>query len=163
MISCMAHVTTGCRDCKKCTNSGVANLGRNSGRAGAAVLTLGLSEAVMTATKNCRICGHKLSLHSGVDEVLAAQDRRADRAASKNPPAGWFPETTSGRARWWDGMAWGPYKEDWDREQATALAATAPAAPAGVAAELQRLGEMHSAGLLTEAEFAAAKTSVLGL
>lgn len=65
----MAHVTTGCRDCKACTNSGVANAGRGAGRTAAAIMTVGMSEAARGFTKNCSICGHKLSLHQSTDYV----------------------------------------------------------------------------------------------
>lgn len=54
-----------CRDCRKCTNSIVANLGRNSGRVLAAMTTAGMSEVGMTFKKKCRQCGHQLSLHEG--------------------------------------------------------------------------------------------------
>ncbi len=62
-------VETGCRDCKACTNSGIANAGRGAGRATAAVMTVGLSEVARGFTKNCSVCGHKLSLHQGTDYV----------------------------------------------------------------------------------------------
>lgn len=62
-----------CRDCKKCTNSEIANLGRNSGRILAGLMTAGTSEAGFLATKTCRQCGHALSLHGG-DTVLNNAD-----------------------------------------------------------------------------------------
>lgn len=59
----MARVETGCRDCKRCTNSGAAELGRKAGRATAAVLSGGFVPLAGAFTKNCRGCGHKMSLH----------------------------------------------------------------------------------------------------
>lgn len=64
-------VFTGCRDCKKCMNSGAANAGRNMGRLLAAASTAGLSEAGLATRKKCRICDHQLSLH-GQDPMAAA-------------------------------------------------------------------------------------------
>ena len=61
------HVETACRDCKKCTNSVAANVGRNTGRATMAVMTFGMSEAGLAARKKCRLCGHQLSLHEGAE------------------------------------------------------------------------------------------------
>ena len=54
------------------------------------------------------------------------------------------------------------------QQQATAqqAAAPAPAAPAPAddqMAELQKLAELHSAGILTDEEFAAAKAKTLGI
>ena len=60
-----SRVEMACRDCRKCTNSTIANLGRNSGRVLAAAMTLGVSEAGFLATKQCRQCNHSLSLHGG--------------------------------------------------------------------------------------------------
>lgn len=61
----MGRIQTGCRDCKKCTNSVFANLGRNSARAFIGIATVGMSEAGLAARKKCRVCGHQLSLHMG--------------------------------------------------------------------------------------------------
>lgn len=58
-------VETGCRDCRKCTNSIASNFGRNSGRLLAGVASAGLSEVGLGLRKKCRICGHQLSLHEG--------------------------------------------------------------------------------------------------
>lgn len=60
------RVYSGCRDCKRCTNPAVANFGRTSGRIGAAASTLGGSEPARGFTRNCTVCGHKLSLHGYV-------------------------------------------------------------------------------------------------
>jgi hypothetical protein len=95
------RVESGCRDCKKCTNSGYANAGRNTGRVGIGVVTLGMSETVMAGTKNCRICGHKLSLHTGVDYV---QPRQQVQQPAPMPP-GWYPGP-NGQQVWWDGVRW---------------------------------------------------------
>lgn len=57
------RVQTGCSNCKRCTNSAVGEGARRAGRGTTALLTLGGSELVMAGTRNCRACGHKLSLH----------------------------------------------------------------------------------------------------
>ena len=53
-----------------------------------------------------------------------------------------------------------------EQQAAAPTAPAAPAAPApaadGLAAQLQRLGELHAAGTLTDDEFAAAKARLLG-
>lgn len=41
--------------------------------------------------------------------------------------------------------------------------APAPAAPAGSASELERLARLHESGALTDAEFGAAKSQLLGV
>jgi hypothetical protein len=154
------RVESGCRDCKKCTNSGYANLGRNAGRLGVGVLTVGMSEAVMAGTKNCRICGHELSLHTGEDYV----QRRAQPAnPSSSAAAGWYP-VEGGRQRYWDGQAWTIYAEEWTAEPAAAVESATPAiAPSSSADTLERLVSMHQAGHLSDEEFVAAKRSALGL
>lgn len=154
------RVESGCRDCKKCTNSGYANLGRNAGRATAAVFSLGTSEAVMAGTKNCRICGHKLSLHTGVDYVEA----RNEKPSKPKVDAGWYADPHTARMRWWDGYAWGPYQDEWQATQA--LQQPSIAVPAGQVPPheaLSRLAELHASGALTDDEFTAAKRDVLGL
>lgn len=47
-------------------------------------------------------------------------------------------------------------------QQQAQPAPTAPSSGADTLAQLQQLGEMRSAGLLTDAEFAAAKAKILG-
>ncbi|PZP27079.1 MAG: hypothetical protein DI613_14545 [Kocuria rhizophila] len=77
-------VKLACRDCKKCTNSEVANFGRNAGRVTAAVMTSGMSELGFLATKTCRQCGHALSLHVG-ETILTSTNRRfGDTPLSSN-------------------------------------------------------------------------------
>jgi hypothetical protein len=66
----------------RCTNSAVGDFGRNLGRGAAFYLTLGASEIAMLGTKDCRGCGHKLSLHQNqtitsskkVDQLRPAQN-----------------------------------------------------------------------------------------
>jgi hypothetical protein len=121
-------VTTGCRDCRKCTNSIVSNFGRNSGRVLAGVYTAGLSELGMSMKRKCRICGHQMSLHQGSgaatpqpavevrhepDDVVStpsprpAQRRAKKAASSAAPPAGWLMDPEgSGHLRWWNGTGW---------------------------------------------------------
>lgn len=62
----MARVQTGCPNCKRCTNSAVAESGRKAGRGYLALATGGASEVVRLGTRDCRACGHKMSLHSTV-------------------------------------------------------------------------------------------------
>jgi len=168
----MAHVTTGCRDCKKCTNSGYANLGRNTGRASIGIMTLGMSEAVMAGTKNCRVCGHKLSLHTGADYVRASQPAISQPVSSAAAP-GWYPVPGANETRWWDGQRWGQSAAEWHAANPSAQQspsspgqAAAPAAAsqgADVAASLARLAELHSSGALSDEQYEAAKRQTLGL
>ncbi len=58
-------VYTACRDCKRCTNSPFADMGRQTGRFLAALFTCGMSEIGFAMFKKCRMCGHQLSLHYG--------------------------------------------------------------------------------------------------
>jgi hypothetical protein len=103
------RVQTGCRDCRKCTNSAAANLGRNSGRAGAAIMSVGISELAMGFTKNCGGCGHKLSLHQGAQattvQPTVTVQQAAPQAPPQGPPSGWYLESP-GTLRWWDGIQW---------------------------------------------------------
>ncbi|MCK6109882.1 SHOCT domain-containing protein [Micrococcus luteus] len=81
-------VKLACRDCKKCTNSEVANFGRNAGRVTAALITSGVSELGFLATKTCRQCGHALSLHLG-EQILTSTNRRfGDNMFSSNAAIG---------------------------------------------------------------------------
>lgn len=57
------RILTGCSDCHKCTTSRVAVGARNAGRVGAAVATVGISEAAMALSRTCNTCGHQMSLH----------------------------------------------------------------------------------------------------
>ena len=104
------RVETGCRDCNKCTNSAAANLGRNAGRAGIALMTLGGSELAMGFTKTCRVCGHKMSLHLGAQAstpqpTVTVQQATPTPPAQQGPPPGWYMDA-QGASRWWDGVSW---------------------------------------------------------
>lgn len=68
-VRCMrrAKVHTGCRDCRKCTNSEVVNLARNTGRIIAGIYSAGMSEVALRSRRKCRICGHQMSLHEGAE------------------------------------------------------------------------------------------------
>lgn len=63
----MARVQTGCRDCTRCMNSAAGDAMRNTGRTLAAFGTAGMSELARGFTRNCGVCGHKLSLHQAED------------------------------------------------------------------------------------------------
>lgn len=80
------RVTLACRDCKKCTNSSIANLGRNAGRLSAGLMTVGLSEASFLATKKCRQCAHPLSLHSGATHLTPKNKPADDTPDVPAPP-----------------------------------------------------------------------------
>ena len=80
------RVLTGCMDCKRCTNSGAANAGRRTGRGLTAIATGGLSEAARVTTKNCKACGHKLSVHASTTTL--------ERPSSTPPPSGARPATS---------------------------------------------------------------------
>lgn len=67
------RVYTACRDCKRCTNSRIADGGRKLGRAALAFTTMGISEVGFAAKKKCRMCGHQMSLHHGSIGALPVQ------------------------------------------------------------------------------------------
>jgi hypothetical protein len=119
-----------CRDCKRCTNSKLANFGRRTGRLVAFAYSVGISEAVMATQKKCRECGHQMSLH-GADKVgwapqptVQAQnlvqvkqqpaptpppptpEQAAPPPAALPPPGWYYPNGTDEPPRWWDGAAW---------------------------------------------------------
>ena len=106
------RVVSGCRDCKACTNSGIANAGRATGRAAAAVLTVGGSEFARGFTKNCRACGHKLSLHGHDYTAEPVRAMQPIQVVVQQPlpaaaPPGWYPDAADVRfVRWWDGYRW---------------------------------------------------------
>lgn len=120
-----------CRDCKRCTNSKLANFGRRYGRAVAFAYTVGLSEAVMATQKKCRECGHQMSLHGAgkvgwapqptvqaqnlvqVEQQQAAPtpppptpEQAAPPPAALPPPGWYYPDGPESQPRWWDGNAW---------------------------------------------------------
>ena len=87
------RVQTGCSNCKRCTNSAVGEGARRAGRGSAALLTLGGSELVMASTRNCRACGHKLSLHGDFG-------RQVQTPPSATPSIGSAPKSADpGRTR----------------------------------------------------------------
>ena len=59
------QMAMGCRDCRKCSASGMGKAGLNAGRVFAGLATAGLSEAGRFFTRNCGQCGHPLQLHTG--------------------------------------------------------------------------------------------------
>lgn len=105
------------------------------------------------ATKNCSVCGHKLSLHTSADSVLV-------RAVA---PAGWY-DDGSGRQRWWDGQRWGAFKDEpplFAAESAVAQVESVEALDSY--AKLLQLVELRAQGALTADEFREAKRQALGL
>lgn len=87
-------VRLACRDCKKCTNSDVANFGRNAGRVTAGIMTAGMSEVGFLGTKRCRQCEHPLSLHAG-EQILSSKNKPASPAPNPTPvPASHFSQRT---------------------------------------------------------------------
>ena len=118
------QIQQACRDCKKCTNSMMANAGRNSGRVVVGFSTAGFSEIGMRAfSKKCRACGHQLSLHKGgaartpqpavQPQVSHAHLPPPPPLLAPGPPAGWY-DDPRGQAerRWWSGHIWTEHTTD---------------------------------------------------
>lgn len=92
-----------------------------------------------------------------VEEQVAAMPPGA-------PPPGWYPNPADGTSPWWwDGVQWVPPPEVVEQAEEP------PALPTGSAGgdvytqlQLQRLGELREAGVLTDEEFAAKKAELLG-
>jgi hypothetical protein len=106
------RVLTGCNNCKRCTNSNVAELGRKQGKLWANVITMGGVAAAQAFTPDCRGCGHKMSLHDrgGVPQGNTYATPVAVQQPFPAPPpmpAGWYRDP-DGRPcnRWWDGIQW---------------------------------------------------------
>lgn len=85
-------------------------------RATAALFTIGVSEVARAVTKNCSICGHKLSLHTGEDYVAPTSQpvvvvhqpaAPVNPPPTQGPPAGWYTDQLNpSLQRWWDGTRW---------------------------------------------------------
>jgi len=79
---------------------------------------------------------------------------------SANPPRWIILE--DGRERWWAGLSWtDDYKVE-PEEVVVAITSEAAAAPTA-ADEIKKLGDLHTAGILTDDEFSAAKKKLLGI
>lgn len=150
---------SGCRDCKKCTNSAVVNLGRNAGRLSAGIMTVGMSELGMAFTKNCSVCGHKLNLHQSADAVLTSPQAPPPAPGPAYAP-GWYELNADGVEHWHDGTQ---YTGQTRTKTPTVAASSTPPATTDVNTELSRLAEFHKQGVLTDEEFAAAKKKLLGI
>lgn len=57
------RVQTGCPECKRCNNSGVAELGRRQAKFWGNLALLFIPLMIQAFTPTCRACGHKRSLH----------------------------------------------------------------------------------------------------
>ncbi|WP_371602334.1 SHOCT domain-containing protein [Streptomyces sp. NBC_01220] len=170
----MARVQTGCPDCKRCTNSAVGEGARKAGRWTAGIATMGLSEAGMAFTRNCRGCGHAMSLHDRKDNSALTRDPDHRGApvvpghGSPYPPApapAWgapppAPAPVWGAPPQGRTHAWGAPPPAPDPAPAPA-----PAPPAQNAQEimglLRQLGELRDAGVITAADFEAKKADFL--
>lgn len=105
----MGRVQTGCRDCKRCNNSAMAEAGRKFGKLSANVMTMGGVAAVQAFSANCRACGHKKSLHNQPGEALPVAETAPQYAPAPGPiqqPPGWY--AVPGGHAYWDGRQWGP-------------------------------------------------------
>jgi hypothetical protein len=110
------RVQTGCSNCTRCTNSAVNEAGRKLGRATAALSSGGLSEVARGFTKNCRACGHKISLHNSPaaaqPNVVVQMNVLTPLPVAPAPvppriPPGWYADPNGQPCnRWWDGYAW---------------------------------------------------------
>ncbi|MEV6448457.1 DUF2510 domain-containing protein [Amycolatopsis sp. NPDC051716] len=112
------RVQTGCNNCKRCTNSGVAEFGRRQGKLWANVATVGTVAAVQAFTPSCRACGHKLSLHDSGDSpqgnaypapvsIQQAPPPPPPQPVPQGPPPGWYQDPNAPQIRrWWDGTKW---------------------------------------------------------
>ena len=156
-------VQTGCRDCRKCTNSGVANLARDTGRATAAVMTAGISEVGFAFTKKCRGCGHQMSLHGYTATPQPTMNVQAPPSAPLTPSAaaGWYPDPYGHHEqRYWDGWTW---TEHISGATAPGLQTPKLASPASdKVTQLRELANLRDDGVLTDEEFAAEKAKILG-
>lgn len=132
----MVRVQTGCPNCKRCTNSVVGETGRKAGRGYMALATGGISEAVRLGTRDCRACGHKLSLHSAASapapiNVVVSQAAPVSASptaidGSQARPPGWYPDSYGGK-RFWDGFDWvANTDERSETDSTTPLPETAP-------------------------------------
>ncbi|MEW2179326.1 SHOCT domain-containing protein [Streptomyces sp. NPDC005406] len=162
----MARVRTGCPDCKRCTNSAVGEGARKAGRWTAGIATMGLSEAGMAFTRNCRGCGHAMSLHDRKDNSAFTRDPGHRGApvvpghAAPHQPApapAWGAPTTP---------AWGaPAAPAWGAPAPAPAPAPVPAASAQSSQEimdlLRQLGELRDAGVISPDEFEAKKADFL--
>ncbi|MFD8686138.1 SHOCT domain-containing protein [Streptomyces sp. NPDC059651] len=161
----MARVQTGCPDCKRCTNSAIGEGARKAGRWTAGIATMGLSEAGMAFTRNCRGCGHAMSLHDRKDNGALTRDPGhrgtpvVPGQAAPYPPAptpAWGAPAPASAAPAWGAPAPAP---------APAAAAPAPTVPAQSPQEimdlLRQLGELRDAGVISTDEFEAKKADFL--
>jgi hypothetical protein len=135
------RVFTGCADCHKCTTSRAAVGVRNTGRVGAAVATVGLSEAAMALSRTCNTCGHQMSLHDrpgaqslagramsavfdpapnadgrpfppSFYEGQAAPAQQAAPPVTGGPAAGWYSDPDgTPNLRWWNGQSWTDHRQ----------------------------------------------------
>lgn len=170
----MARVQTGCPDCKRCTNSAVGEGARKAGRWTAGIATMGLSEAGMAFTRNCRGCGHAMSLHDRKDNSALTRDPDHRGApvvpghGSPYPPApapAWGAPPLGARSRV-GRTAPGP---DSRVGRAAPGARPGPGARSGAPAQnaqeimglLRQLGELRDAGVITAADFEAKKADFL--
>ena len=71
----------------------------------AALSSGGLSEVARGFTKNCRGCGHKMSLHSS--PAPAQQYAAPPAPVPPRIPPGWYADPIGQPCnRWWDGYTW---------------------------------------------------------
>lgn len=124
-------VYTACRDCKRCTNSPIADSGRSFGRKALAVYTIGASELVFAANKKCRMCGHQMSLHQGAAANTAQPVIQIQVQPSDSKPS-----------------------RDSTKEVSTANQLSIPEM-------IAQLAQLHDAGMLSDQEFAEKKADLL--
>ncbi len=156
-------VQTGCQNCTKCTGSVAGNMGRAVGRAGAAAMTVGMSELVM---RKCRACGHLQNLHESTAPVVQ-QSVQVNAAFPPQPYPGQlpyyppppYPGPQPYPPRPFTGQQ--PQYATPVQYPAPPPVPPVPVQPTDRAARLRELKELREQDLITEEEFQAQRQEII--